>query len=244
MMNAFRVALLMTTLAMWSGCVTAQTSTAQTSTVPTTTTSITTPTTPTFSADGLYNLGNAYARAGKPGLAVLSYERATLLAPGDADINANLDFVRAAAGVPGKPRNLLARVVRTVNPAAAAWLGVLGIALSGSALLARRVVPRFRSALAGGVVLGIVFMTVSVSSAVLMWPRLHEAVVLVDQAPARVTPALMGEPAFLLREAETVAITAEHEDFILIRTAGNRVGWVARADLGAVAAPANGSQAR
>ena len=35
---------------------------------------------------------NSYARAGKPGLAVLNYERAALLAPDDPDINANLDL--------------------------------------------------------------------------------------------------------------------------------------------------------
>src|SRR5271170_4000942 len=51
---------------------------------------------PAYSADGLYNLANSYARAGKPGLAVLSYERAALLAPDDPDINANLAYVRTS----------------------------------------------------------------------------------------------------------------------------------------------------
>ena len=32
-----------------------------------------------YSAAGLYNLGNSYARAGKPGMAILNYERASLL---------------------------------------------------------------------------------------------------------------------------------------------------------------------
>jgi hypothetical protein len=44
----------------------------------------------------------------------------------------------------------------------------------------------------------------------------------------------MGDTAFVLREAETVTMTAEHEDFILIRTHTGRTGWVARASLGAV----------
>src|SRR5580658_10885631 len=65
---------------------------------------------PRYSADGLYNLANAYARAGKPGLAVLSYERAALLAPNDADIDANLAYVRAGAGVRPEPRNRFARI--------------------------------------------------------------------------------------------------------------------------------------
>ena len=65
------------------------------------------PSQPRYSADGLYNLANSYARAGKPGLAVLNYERAALLAPNDADINANLEYVRAGAGVRPEPRGQL-----------------------------------------------------------------------------------------------------------------------------------------
>jgi hypothetical protein len=57
-----------------------------------------------YSAAALFNQANAYARAGKPGLAVLNYERAQLLAPNDADIAANLHFVRAKAGLPDARR--------------------------------------------------------------------------------------------------------------------------------------------
>jgi hypothetical protein len=63
---------------------------------------------------------------------------------------------------------------------------------------------------------------------------MHEAVVLVNQTPARVSPVPMGDTAFILPEAETVSVTAEHEDFILIRTRAGLSGWVARANLGAV----------
>jgi hypothetical protein len=68
----------------------------------------------------------------------------------------------------------------------------------------------------------------------LLWPRMHEAVVLINQTPARVSPVPMGDTAFVLREAETVTMTAEHEDFILIRTRSGLSGWVARASLGTV----------
>src|SRR3982074_279247 len=46
------------------------------------------PAQPGYSAPALYNLANAYARAGKPGLAVLNYERAKLLDPSDPDVAA------------------------------------------------------------------------------------------------------------------------------------------------------------
>ena len=189
---------------------------------------------PQYSADGLYNLANSYARAGKPGLAVLNYERAALLAPGDADINANLEYVRASAHVPVEPRSRFARIALAVTPALAAWLGVFGIALVGVGLLARKMTRRFQLLRACGMLLGVAMIALAVSNAMLLRPRLHEAVVLVNQTPARVSPVPMGDTAFVLSEADTVTMTAEHEEFVLVRTRGGLSGWVSRASLGAV----------
>jgi tetratricopeptide (TPR) repeat protein len=189
---------------------------------------------PKYSADGLYNLANSYARAGKPGLAVLNYERAALLAPDDADINANLEYVRASAHVAVEPRGRLARIALAVNPACAAWAGVAGIILAGLGMLAKRIGRRFQWARVVSVLIGAALIALAVSNAMLMWPRMHEAVVLINQTPARVSPVPMGDTAFELPEAETVTITAAHEDFALIRTRSGRTGWVSRANLGAV----------
>jgi hypothetical protein len=220
-MRAPTISMLIATLALWAGQAFAQ------------------PSPPPYSADGLYNLANSYARAGKPGLAVLGYERAALLAPDDPDINANLAYVRASAHVSIKPRSRFARLAQamTMRPTVVAWLGVLGIALVGMGLVARRVVSRFLWIPDGAVLLGITLSALTASNAVLLWPRMHEAVVLIDRTPVRVSPAPMGDAAFVLREAESVTITAEHEDFILIRTGGGLSGWVARANIGAVVPP-------
>jgi hypothetical protein len=190
---------------------------------------------PAYSANGLYNLANAYARAGKPGLAVLNYERAALLAPGDADINANLEYVRASLRLPAEPRSRFSRIVQTASPSVAAWLGVLGVGLAGAGLLIGKMFPRFRWASALGVPLGAALIALTVCNAVLLWPRIHAAVVLVDRTPARVSPVPMGDTAFVLAEGETVTLTAVHEDFALIRTRAGLAGWVARANVGAVA---------
>src|ERR1700719_3103831 len=125
-MRAPKIAMLIAGLVLWCGQTLAQPSQAR------------------YSADGLYNLANSYARAGKPGLAVLNYERAALLAPDDADINANLEYVRAFAQVPAEPRSRFARIVQAANPILAAWIGVLGMALVGLGLLASRRAPRFQ----------------------------------------------------------------------------------------------------
>ncbi len=46
------------------------------------------------SATVYFNLGNSYYKIGKYPLAILNYERAKLLAPGDEDINYNLSLAR------------------------------------------------------------------------------------------------------------------------------------------------------
>src|ERR1700689_2970502 len=176
-MRAFMIPMLIVGLALWAGRAFAQ------------------PSQPLYSADGLYNLANSYARSGKAGLAVLSYERAALLAPGDPDINANLEYVRASAHVSVKPRNRFVRLAQVTNPTSAAWLGVLGLGLVGIGLGVERIGRRFLWSPGSGILLGLALIALTASNAMLLWPRMHDAVVLIDQTAARVSPAPMGDTA-------------------------------------------------
>jgi hypothetical protein len=187
-----------------------------------------------YSADGLYNQGNSYARAGKPGLAVLNYERAALLAPDDPDIRTNLEYVRVSAHVPTEPVGGFARVAEAIRPTLAAWLGFVGMALIGIMLVAKTGRSWIQWLRAGGILAGAALVALAVSNAMLLWPRMHEAVVIINNTPARVAPVPMGDTAFVLPEAETVSITAVYGDFVLVRTRNGRSGWVARANVGAV----------
>lgn len=47
------------------------------------------------SAERYYNLGNSYYRAGQPGRAIVNYERALRLDPGNKDAAENLEFVNS-----------------------------------------------------------------------------------------------------------------------------------------------------
>jgi hypothetical protein len=205
---------------------------------------------PGYSVSGLYNLGNAYARAGKPGMAVLNYERAALLAPADPDIEANLALVRAGSRLPPDPGTGLTRAVtRAVAwppPGVLAWLGVAGIVFAGAGALGLRFgaprgthggvqwAARLRAACVAGIVAGVLLIGLTAAHAMVLWPALHEAVVVTAIAPARVSPVPMSEPSFELHEAETVRMEAEHEGFVLVQTRGGRTGWVALANLAPV----------
>jgi tetratricopeptide (TPR) repeat protein len=186
---------------------------------------------PRYSAAALYNLGNSYARAGKPGLAVLNYERARLLAPNDPDIDANLRYVRASAHVPSETTGRFARALTMANPTVASWLGVAGVFVLGAALLAGRGSSRHRWMRRAVMGVGIALIGFTVGHGVALWPTLHAAVVVTGATPVRVSPVPMGDPLFTLAEAQTVKMTAEHEGFVLIQTLAGKTGWVSRANI-------------
>ena len=184
-----------------------------------------------YSAPALYNLANAYARAGRPGLAVLNYERARLLDPQDPDIDANLRHVREASGLAPDSRNAFDRMAGSLSPRILAWLGVLGFLLAGVGALARRVYPRHRRKLLLAVVAGMSLLGVALANAYTLWPIMHEAVVVSHSAPVRVSPVAIEEPLFVLPEATMVRVGAEHEGFVLVRIKGGRSGWVPSSNL-------------
>jgi hypothetical protein len=184
-----------------------------------------------YSAASLYNLANAYARTGKPGLAVLNYERARLLDPNDPDIEANLHHVLEASGLPPESRNVLDRVAGIASPRILSWVGVLGFLIAGVSVLARRLYPRHRRKLVVATLLGVSLLGVTVASAVVLWPIVHEGVVVTHTAPVRVSPVTMEEPLFVLPEATIVRMGAEHDGFILVQTKAGRAGWMPSASL-------------
>jgi hypothetical protein len=184
-----------------------------------------------YSAPALYNLANAYARAGQPGLAVLNYERARLLDPQDPDIDANLRHVREAVGLAPESRSAFDRMAGALSPRIMAWLSVLGVLLTGGGALARRVYPRHRRKLFLGKLVGISLLGATLANAVALWPVMHEAVVVTHTAPVRVSPVSIEEPLFVLPEATIVRVGAEHEGFVLVRIKGGRSGWVPSASL-------------
>jgi tetratricopeptide (TPR) repeat protein len=197
-----------------------------------------------YSAAGLYNLANSYARAGRPGMAVLNYKRAALLAPNDADIQANLRYVSSSAHVPAEARGRFERLAHWASPTAVALAGLLGVLILGSSLLAAVLFPRRWVLWATASCLGLAAIGFSVCNAIFWRTKVHEAVVIAPNTQIRATPVPMGDPLQQLSEAETVTITAGHEDFVLVRAASGRAGWVARADLADVVpmSPPNSTQ--
>ena len=184
-----------------------------------------------YSAADLYNLGNSYARMGKPGMAILNYERARLLSANDPDIEANLQYVRTSAHLTAEKRGTFDRIARIASPFLLSWLGALGLGVIGASLIGAQFSPRHRLLRASAVLLGLSMLGLTICNGLAIWPVLHEGVVITAAAPVRVSPVPMGDPLFTLPEGETVKIAAEHESFALIETRAGRTGWVAHSNL-------------
>jgi hypothetical protein len=183
-----------------------------------------------YSVAALFNQANAHARSGLTGQAILDYERALILAPNDAGSAANLHFMRAKAGVPDPTEGWFTRELTSIPPNTMAWLGCCGLALAGSFILLGEIYPNRRRAIRLTIIAGSLMLAASIGSAIATWPKIHEAVVIVHEAPALTSPVTAAEAVFTLREGDVVTVRAERGNFALVQTRSGRSGWVTCAD--------------
>ena len=188
-----------------------------------------------YSAARLLDLANGYAHDGRPGMAVLNYERARLLAPSDPDIHANLSLVRTTAGLPPITSTWFERHAnKLASPNTLFWFGCIGLLIVGSTLLLARQYPQRRLALGTCTAAGFALMAITLCNAVAIWPMMNEAVVIARATPARVAPVPMADSLMTLHEAEILTADAQLRDFTLVHTDAGRTGWVASAEIARV----------
>ena len=190
----------------------------------------------------LYNLGNAAFRAGKPGEAILAYERALLLAPRDQDVRANLRQVRKAAGLPEADDGPWTRLVRSLTTNRWAWLASAGLYLACATLLARRLFASdgssrpLRSTLGASAAVGLAILLVAGAACATRLAERDRGVVLDGDPKLRVAPYPSATASSELAPGEIVRIERSHEGFTLVRSAAGRSGWMTADAVGRVAA--------
>jgi tetratricopeptide (TPR) repeat protein len=189
------------------------------------------------SAPLFYNLGNAYLRSGRNGWAILSYERALRIAPGDADVRANLELARSAsvdrlvgAGEEAFLDRLVSRLPRLESTAAFA---VAWIALWGLLLAHRRAFGRSR-ALLGAVTLAAALLATTSGGFLALKARaerIPQAVVVAPVSPVREAPGTALKPAFELHEGTKVRVLEASGQYLRVRLANGLEGWLARSEV-------------
>jgi hypothetical protein len=190
-----------------------------------------------YSAALCFDLANAEARAGHLGPALLNYERARYLAPGDAAIEHNLQLVRKQAGLQPDPYRWWQVVLRSINWGV--WLGLIIAclvllfgALVGNALLkepadgpghpALRKV--FRAIFFICIPLFLFFGFVELS-AVGFNDRI-EGVIVSKDAALRLSPFDSSEQTGSVHEGELVTIETKHDNYVWVDDKSIQSGWM------------------
>jgi tetratricopeptide (TPR) repeat protein len=192
-------------------------------------------------ADLTYDLGNAYMKAGDLGRAILWYERAARLAPGDPDVRYNLDLARSRTRDAPQVEGIdWARLVffwqghlstRTLWLAAAGLCLLFWAALTLSLFVRRRSLRRLGAAcLVAGLVLGASAAVDAVDPA-----SRNLGIVLPEELPVRAGIAPESTELFRLHAGARVRVERSEAGHVRIRFAEDRVGWVPAEQVGRVA---------
>jgi len=179
-----------------------------------------------YSAPVLFNLGNAYDRAGKIGAALASYERARLLAPRDPAVAANEALVRRQTGL-NADRTVWQQAAGLLSPDLWAWL-LTGAILVGSGLAFWLYAGAGRGRDWGqfGLILAVVTALLSIGALTVWNGERHRAWVTAAETPVRLSPFDDAQTSFTLADGAEVRIEGHHDDYFLIRDAKGESGWL------------------
>lgn len=190
------------------------------------------------SAELYYNLGNACYRSDSLTMAILAYERALLLSPGDKDIRFNLQFARSKTIDKLTPESEVVFVtwyrglVNLTNANVWAYISVVSIVLALLLVLVYLFAPRvlWRKV---GFFGGLTFLVFFIFSTLFAWDQHHAfvnrsgAIIMAPSVNVKKTPSAIAEDAFILHEGTRVDVTDTNmKSWRGIRLPDGREGWM------------------
>lgn len=185
-----------------------------------------------------YNLGNAYYRSDNITRAVLAYERAHKMAPGDEDIQFNLDFARSKTIDKITPESEMFFVIwyrSLVNAFAVDTWAFIAVAsmvlvlLSVLLYLFAPVLPLRKAGFFGGMLFFVLFLLGNLFA----WQQqsasyAHSgAIVVAPTVSVHETPSVTSSEVFVIHEGTRVDITDRTmDDWRQVHLADGRTGWL------------------
>lgn len=190
------------------------------------------------SAELYYNLGNAYYRTDNITRAVINYERALLLSPGDGDIRFNLQMARSKTIDKITPESemffvtwyhALVNIMSVDGWARTALVSfALAIVLALAYLFSARIWVR-----KVGFFGGLAFIAVFILANLFAYQQRQElvnrtgAIIISSAVPLKSTPSKSGTDLFILHEGTKVEITdGTMRGWKEIRVADGKEGWI------------------
>lgn len=185
----------------------------------------------------LFNLGNARFKAGEIGRAIVAYSRAAEISPRDADLRANLQFVRSQVQSPTWRQGAIERGldVLSVNE----WTGLFaGAVWVGLGLLAtRQLRPALAPSLRNWTLLAAA-TTIVVGCA--LGYQAHAklgrsvAVVIARECSVRSSPLDDAPPAFTAHDGAQFLVLDLKNDWLQVSDGARLFGWIKREQVDSV----------
>ena len=197
-------------------------------------------------AEVYYNLGNSYFKVDDIARAILNYERALLMSPGNGDIRANLEIARAKTVDKVVPQPelffvnwyLSLRAVMSVDGWATVGILTFLIFLIGMGLYFFVTAIQLRKV---GFYVAVVSVCLCLLSNLFAYQqkeimqRHDKAIILVPSVTVRSTPSESGTGLFILHEGHKVSIKDDSmREWREIVIEDGKVGWVRLADIGII----------
>ncbi len=189
-----------------------------------------------------YNLGNAYFKSGRLGLAILNYERALDQMPGDQDTRANLEFANElivdVVQRPPMPAYVawVVDLYHSLDPSFLAVLLSLSFLIGGAAvsILLLDIRPQLRTpaiyTLATVGAVGLLSVTVLIAKVQSSGER-EEGIVMAQVLDVRSGPGDTNPQLAEIHEGLKLTVLGEREDWLQVRLPNGLTGWVKEADV-------------
>lgn len=189
-------------------------------------------------ADLYYNLGNSYYKAGDIAKAILNYERALLLQPGNGDIRANLEIARSKTIDKVEPVpeiffvSWTKSLINTMSIDSWAVCAIICFILLIVSLYFF-IFSKQSGLKKAGFICGILFLVVTIFANIFASQQKdeqvnrHNAIVMNPSVTVRSTPSESGTSLFILHEGHKVDVKdGSMKDWKEIRLDDGKVGWV------------------
>jgi len=180
----------------------------------------------------LFNLGNAHYKSGHVGLAIAAYRRAGQLAPRDADLRANLQFVRSQVQGPTVRPSLVERSLSVLSLNEWAGLSAGAFWITVGLLALRQLRPTLAGTLRTGTRMAAVIT--GLLGAALAYSAITQApdrmvVVTLREAMVRITPNDEARSAFTANDGAELRVLDRKDDWLQVTDSeARRFGWVKR----------------
>ena len=195
-----------------------------------------------FSASLCYNLANSYARNGQTGKAVLGYERALRLAPGDADVRRNLELLRQMKGLSQEETSFVHQAVALLGLNQWAVLAVILLAVLSLIQFATwyfTLSTRLSYSLTGVCLL---LLALSFTGIAIQYQSWQQAVILTPKTPLLISPFAEAASTGVIEEGLLVRVIKRHGDYTLIKDESghsgdndSQSGWISNTSFAPIA---------